>query len=65
MLLGDAAAELHALVSLAAQIRSRAPEVVTDARDQLVPWSVIGAQLGLSATDARRHYGLRTDAVRP
>ena len=56
MLVGNAGAELHALVSLAAQIGARVPEVVRDAREQLVPWSVIGRQLGLGAADARRRY---------
>ena len=64
MLVGDAGAELHALVSLHAQISARLLEAITAARGQLVPWSVIGAQLGLSAADARRHYGRSTEAAR-
>ncbi|MGP8209644.1 MAG: hypothetical protein ACLQVK_26870 [Acidimicrobiales bacterium] len=63
MLVGDAAAELHALMSLAAHIRSRVPDAVAAARGQLVPWSVIGAQLGLSAADARHHYGRSTEVA--
>ncbi|HMK96238.1 MAG TPA: hypothetical protein VK425_01765 [Acidimicrobiales bacterium] len=65
MLVGDALAELHALMSLAAQISSRAPDAVTAAREQLAPWSLIGAQLGLSAADARRHYGPSTGGSPP
>ena len=65
MLVGDASAELHSLMSLAAQISARLPKVITTARGQPVPWSVIGAQLGLSAADARRHYGRRPPASRP
>jgi hypothetical protein len=64
MLVGDAGAELHALMSLAAHISSRIPDAVTAAREQLVPWSVIGAQLGLSAAVTRRRYGHSTEAAR-
>ena len=57
MYVGDAGAELHALASLRAQIEARLSEAVVAARDQLAPWAVIGAQLGLKARDARHIYG--------
>ena len=57
MYVGDAGAELHALASLRGQIEARLSDAVVAARDQLVPWSVIGAQLGLNAGDARHIYG--------
>ncbi len=56
MYVGDAGAELHALASLRGQIEARLSDAVVAARDQLVPWSVIGAQLGLNAGDARHIY---------
>ena len=49
MYLGDACAELHALLSLAAEIRRRVPGIVQQAHDQTAPWSAIARQLGLSA----------------
>jgi hypothetical protein len=57
MYVGDAGAELHALASLRGQLEATLSEAVVAARDQLVPWSVIGAQLGLNARDARHIYG--------
>ncbi len=63
MWVGDAGAELHALASLSAQVEARIAQVVAAARDQSVPWSTIGAQLGLSAADARRHYEYGTEVA--
>jgi len=58
MFLGDALAELHALTSLAAQIRVRLPRVVADARDQGHTWGEITGQLhcGMART-LLRHAG--------
>lgn len=56
MRLGDRLAELHALVSLHAQIDSRLPGVVAAARDEGHSWNGIAAQLGVSAGAARRRY---------
>ena len=58
MLLGDALAEMHALTSLAAQIRVRLPSVVADARDQGHTWGEITGQLdcGMART-LLRHAG--------
>ena len=57
MYLGDACAELHALLSLAAEIEARVPGIVHQARDQDTPWSAIARQLGISAAETRRRYG--------
>jgi hypothetical protein len=58
MLLGDALAEVHALTSLAAQIRVRLPRVVADARNQGQTWGEITGQLhcGMART-LLRHAG--------
>jgi len=58
MLSGDALAEMHALTSLAAQIRVRLPSVVADARDQGHTWGEITGQLGCGmARTLLRHAG--------
>lgn len=56
MQLGDCLADLHAMVSLLAQIHAWLPIVVAGARDQDHSWADIGAQLGVTAAAARRHY---------
>ena len=56
MCLGDHLAELHATVSLLAQIRARMPMIVATARDQGHSWSDISSQLGLTPAAARRRY---------
>jgi len=62
MRLGDALAELHATMSLLAEIRQRLPVVVADARDQDHNWSDIAAQLGVTEPTARRqHRTIDTD----
>ncbi len=63
MYLGDACAELHALLSLAAEIEARLPDAVRQARDQSTPWSAIARQLGVSAVEARHCYGQRKGAI--
>jgi len=58
MMSGDALAEMHALTSLAAQIRTRIPRIVADARDQGHTWGEITGQLdcGMART-LLRHAG--------
>lgn len=54
--LGDGLAELHAMVSLLAQIHARLPVVVARARDQEHTWADIAEQLGVGPATARRRY---------
>ena len=56
MRLGDGLAEVHAMVSLLAQIQASLPGVVAAARDQGHSWNGIAEQLGVSAGAARRRY---------
>jgi hypothetical protein len=56
MRLGDHLADLHATVSLLAQIHARLPTVVAAARDQGHPWTDIANQLGVTPAAARRRY---------
>jgi hypothetical protein len=56
MQLGDCLADLHAMVSLFAQIQAWLPVVVAGARDQGHTWGDIGAQLGVTPAAARRRY---------
>ena len=56
MRLGDHLAELHAMVSLRAQIDARMPTVVAAARDQDHRWTDIAGQLGMTPDAARRRY---------
>ena len=60
MRLGDHLAELHATVSLLAQIYARMPVIVAAARDQGHSWSDISGQLGVTPAAARRRYATRT-----
>ena len=59
MHLGDALAELHALVSLLTQIHARLPVVVAEAKDQGHSWAGIADQLGVTSATAQRRYGHR------
>ena len=56
MHLGDCLADLHALVSLLAQIHAWLPLVVAGARDQGHTWNDIARQLGVTPAAARRRY---------
>lgn len=56
MQLGDCLADLHAMVSLLAQIHAWLPVTVAGARDQGHTWHDIAAQLGVTAGAARRRY---------
>lgn len=60
MHVGDALAELHATISLLAQIHERLPTIVAAARDQTHRWSDIAAQLGITTAEARRRYQYET-----
>lgn len=59
MQLGDCLADLHAMVSLLAQLHAWLPMVVAGARDQGHTWADIAAQLGLTPAAARRRYSPR------
>lgn len=50
----DAAAQLHVLASLQADIQARLPDVIADARDQDYSWDQIATSLGTSPATARR-----------
>lgn len=56
MQLGDAAATISALVSLAAEIDRRLPDAVADARDQDYPWDAIASRLATTTATAQRRY---------
>lgn len=62
MYYGDAGLELHALVSLHAEIDARVPHVVAEARAQNITWTDIAGQLRITASHARQLY--RGDAPR-
>lgn len=53
---GHAGLRLHVLASLIAQAEALLPDAVADARDRDFNWSEIAADLGISATAARRRY---------
>ncbi|MDQ6782481.1 MAG: hypothetical protein M3063_03335 [Actinomycetota bacterium] len=62
MWLGDGLADLHATVSLLAQLRARIPISVSDARSQGHHWAAIAAQLEVTpAAPRRRHRYGETD----
>ncbi|MGH2669157.1 MAG: hypothetical protein ACRDH5_08605 [bacterium] len=60
MHLGDAAATISALVSLAAEADSRIPDAVADARDQGHSWDTIADRLATTVATARRRYAAYT-----
>ena len=64
MRLGDSLAELHATVSLLAELQTRLPKIVSAARDQGHSWIEIAAQLGVTAAAARRLYPFGTNTTR-
>jgi len=64
MMLGDGLAELHAMVSLLAQLRAWIPRSVASARDQDYTWAEIAAQLGVTPATARRgHRASREQSI--
>ena len=54
--LGDCLADLHAMVSLLAQLRDWLPVVVAGARGQGHTWAEIAGQLELCPSTVRRRY---------
>jgi hypothetical protein len=56
MALGDGLADLHAMVSLLAQIHTWLPVVVAGARDQDHSWAEIAGQLQVTPATAKRRY---------
>jgi hypothetical protein len=59
--LGDSLADLHAMVSLLAQLHAWIPVAVAGARGQHHSWAAIAAQLQITpATARRRHHGRPT-----
>ncbi|MHB1488661.1 MAG: hypothetical protein ACYCS7_16805 [Acidimicrobiales bacterium] len=55
----DAAAELHVLASLQADIHTRLPGVIAEARDQDYIWNQIAASLSVSPAAARHRFQQR------
>lgn len=56
MALGDGLAELHAMVSLLAQLQAWLPVAVAGARSQGYSWADIAAQLEVAPSTARRRH---------
>jgi hypothetical protein len=54
--LGDALAELHAMVSLLAQLHASLPATIAAAHDQDHTWQDIARQLQIAPATARRRY---------
>lgn len=52
----DGLAELHALASLAIELRLQIPDAVWRAVDQDYSWSDVADQLGVTPTTVRRRY---------
>ena len=63
MSLGDGLADLHAMVSLLAQLHEWIPLSVAAARNQDHTWDAIGRQLGVTATTARRRHRVHLSAA--
>lgn len=61
--LGDGLADIHAMVSLLAQLHAWLPIAVASARAQDHTWAAIAGQLQVSPATARRRY--RTEDERP
>jgi len=58
--LGDGGATLSVLASLAAEIASRLPDAVADARDHSYTWNEIAMRLSATIPAARRRYATHT-----
>ncbi len=56
MEMGDAAAELSVLVSLAAEVDGRLPDAVADARDQGCTWDQIALAMASTVPAVRHRY---------
>jgi hypothetical protein len=61
---GDAGVTVHLLASLAAQIHTRLPVAVADARQQDYSWAQIADLLGVTRASAWQRYAGRTNASR-
>lgn len=57
LMLGDALAELHAMVSLLAELHTSLPRTVAATRDQDHTWHDIASQLQITPASARRRHG--------
>ncbi len=62
MSLGDGLADLHAMVSLLAQLHEWIPLSIVAARNQDHTWDAIGRQLGVTAPTARRRHRVHPSA---
>jgi len=65
MALGDGLAELHAMVSLLAQLQAWLPVAVAGARAQSYTWADIAAQLEVAPSTARRRHHTFTTGPAP
>lgn len=62
--IGDAGVDLHVLVSLLEEAKSRIPRAVADARDQEYSWAEIADLLGVTRASAWQRYAGRTEQNR-
>ena len=62
--IGDAGVDLHVLVSLLEEVKSRIPRAVADARDQDYSWAEIADLLGVTRASAWQRYAGRTEQNR-
>lgn len=63
--LGDGLADIHAMVSLLAQLHAWLPVAVASARAHDHAWAAIAGQLQVSPATARRRYRADDDRPRP
>ncbi len=61
----NAGLEIDAVAALIAQARSRLPDLVADAREQVNTWTEIADQLGVNRPRAIARYGLSARRGRP
>ena len=62
---GDQLAELHALISLAIQLRLRLPDAIVAAIDHSYTWSDVAEQLDITPASARRRHGHHLECLWP
>jgi hypothetical protein len=62
--IGDAGVDLHLLMSLLEEAKSRIPRAVADARDQEYSWAEIADLLGVTRASAWQRYASRTEKNR-
>jgi DNA-directed RNA polymerase specialized sigma24 family protein len=58
---GDAGVDLHLLMSLLEEAKSRVAQAVADARDQEYSWAEIADLLGVTRASAWQRYAGRTE----